>query len=212
VVGPTPPGVMVCVMPESALPSTRSIGTWTLVAFMIAASLFAESSSLARSAQSDSGQGLGSIDEYEQTAASSAEDYESSVLGLAVRNDTQWFGHNSWLEHDRWVSGVEILHVTPGSPGAAAGLQGSRAGMLQMGLLVTGFVASAFFPPAMVGLMALREATEPHEMIIAVDGRRTCDVLDFEAALAKAAAGEVVYLTVVRHDQREQVPLTLPHQ
>ena len=62
----------------------------------------------------------------------------------------------------------------------------------------------------MVGLMALSKAAEPHEMIIAVDGRRTCDVIDFEQSLDKVAAGEVVYLTVVRHERREQIRLALP--
>jgi S1-C subfamily serine protease len=63
-----------------------------------------------------------------------------------------------------------------------------------------------------VGVIALSKAAEPHEMIIAVDGKRTCDVIDFEEALAKAAAGEVVYLTVVRHKRREQIHLALPVQ
>lgn len=77
---------------------------------------------------------------------------------------------------------------------------------------MTGFVASAFFPPAMMGMVALSKAAEPHEMIIAVDGKRTCDVIDFEEALEKTGAGGVVYLTVVCHDQREQIRLALPAQ
>jgi hypothetical protein len=71
---------------------------------------------------------------------------------------------------------------------------------------------SAFFPPAVMGVMALSKAGDAHEMIIAVDGKRTCDVIDFEEALEKAEAGEVVYLTVVRHDRREQIRLALPVQ
>jgi len=202
---------MVCVMPESALPTTRSIATWTLAARLIAAAAFATSASLARAAP-NSGQGLGSVDEYEQTAPSSADGYENPLLGLAVRNETEWFGHSSRLEPGRWVSGVEILQVAPGSPGDVAGLQGSRPGVLQVSLLMTGLVASAFFPPALVGVIALSKAAKPHELIIAVDGTRTCDVIDFEEALEKAAAGEVVYLTVVRQDRREQIRLALPVQ
>jgi len=82
--------VMGCVMPESAIPTTRSIGTWTIAACLIAAVVFAEGASLARADQADSGQGLGSVDEYEQTATPSSEDYESPELGLAVRNETEW--------------------------------------------------------------------------------------------------------------------------
>jgi S1-C subfamily serine protease len=199
-------------MPESALLTTRFIATWTLAAWLIAVAAFADSASLARADPSDSGQGLGSVDEYEQSAPPSADGYESPVLGLAVMNQTEWLGHSRWLEHGRWVSGVEILKVTPGGPGDSAGLQGSRLGVLQATILMTGFVASAFFPPAMMGMMALSKAVEPHEMIIAVDGKRTCDVIDFEEALEKAEAGEVVYLTVVRHDRREQIRLALPVQ
>jgi S1-C subfamily serine protease len=82
--------------------------------------------------------------------------------------------------------------------------------VLRSTILVTGFVAAAFFPPAMMGVIALSKATEPHAMIIAVDGKRTCDVIDFEEAVEKAEAGEVVYLTVVSHGRREQIRLALP--
>lgn len=199
-------------MPESALPTTRSIGTWTIAACLIAAVVLAKGASLARADQADSGQGLGSVDEYEQTATPSAEGYESPALGLAVRNETEWLDQSEWLKHGRWISGVEILKVAPGSPGDVAGLQGSRPRALQMVLLMTGFIASAFFPPAMMAMIALTKAAEPHEMIIAVDGKRTCDVIDFEEALGTAEAGEVVYLTVVRHARREQIRLDLPVQ
>jgi hypothetical protein len=82
--------------------------------------------------------------------------------------------------------------------------------VLRSTILVTGFVAAAFFPPAMMGVIALSKATEPHAMIIAVDGKCTCDVIDFEEAVEKAEAGEVVYLTVVSHGRREQIRLALP--
>ena len=55
----------------------------------------------------------------------------------------------------------------------------------------------------MVGMIALSKAAEPHVIIIAVDGKRTCFVIDFEEALGTAEAGEVVYLTVIRHDRRD---------
>jgi len=110
---------------------------------------------------------------------------------------------SEWLKHGRWVSGVEVVKVAPGRPGDVAGRQGSRPGVLQMALLMTGFIASAFFPPAMVGMIALSKAAEPHVIIIAVDGKRACFVIDFEEALGTAEAGEVVYLTVIRHDRRD---------
>jgi S1-C subfamily serine protease len=109
-----------------------------------------------------------------------------------------WLGHSRWLEYGRWVSGVEILAVIPGSPGEAAGLQGSRPGVLHTTILMTGLLATAFFPPAMMGVIALNKAAEPHEMIIAVDGKRTCDVTDFEEAIQKAEVGEVVYIETLQ--------------
>jgi len=77
---------------------------------------------------------------------------------------------------------------------------------------MTGLLAGSFFPPAIIGVIALSKAVEPNEMIIAVDGKRTCDVIDFEEAIEKIEPGEVVYLTVVRHSRREQVRLALPIQ
>ena len=197
-------------MPESALPATRFIATWMLAAWLIAATAFAGGATLARA---DSEQGLGSVDEYEQGAPTPAVGYQNPLLGIEVKNGTEWLGHSRWLERGRWLSGVEILTVTPGGPGEAAGLQGSRRGNLQTTLLLmTAFLASVFFPPAVLDVMALSKAAEPHEMITAMDGKRTCDVIDFEETLETAEAGEVVYLTVVRHDRREQIRLALPVQ
>ena len=54
----------------------------------------------------------------------------------------------------------------------------------------------------MMGVMALSGLGESHQTIIAVDGDRTRDVTDFEEAIEKAEAGEVVYLTVVSGGRR----------
>jgi hypothetical protein len=176
----------------------------------MAAIMIAGGATLARADQTDSGQGLGSVAEYEQTAPLAAGGYESSLLGIAVENQTEWLGQSPWLEHGRWVRGVEILMVKPGSPGEVAGLRDSRSGAIKTTLLITGFLVAAFFPPAVIGVIALSKAAESHEMIIAVDGNRTCDVTDFEEAMRKVETGEVVYLTVVRHGRREQIRLALP--
>jgi hypothetical protein len=128
---------------------------------------------LARADQTDSGQGLGSVDEYEQSAPLAAGGCESPLLGIAVENQTEWLRHSRWLEHGRWVKGAEILTVESGSPGEVAGLRGSHLGAVQTTLLITGVLAAAFFPPAVMGVIALSKAAEPNEMIIAVDGKRT---------------------------------------
>ncbi|MFZ1121626.1 MAG: hypothetical protein WAN81_15485, partial [Candidatus Binataceae bacterium] len=116
-------------------------------------------------------------------------------------------------EHGRVVSGVEILTVIPGSPAGAAGLQGSSPGTLRTTVLFIGMVAgAAFFPPAMLAVMVLSKIGEPHETIIAVDGERTRNVTEFEEAIEKADAGEMVYLTVVSSRRREQIRVALPVQ
>ena len=58
--------------------------------------------------------------------------------------------------------------------------------------------------------MALSKAAETHKMIVAVDGKRTSNVTDFEEAIENAGPGEVVYLTVVRRGERQQIRLALP--
>jgi S1-C subfamily serine protease len=93
-------------------------------------------------------------------------------------------------------------------------LQGRRhRGVFFQTSLTIGILATAaFFPPAMLCVMALSGIGESHETIIAVDGERTRDVTDFEEAIEKAKAGEVVYLTVVTGGRREQIRVALPVQ
>ena len=66
--------------------------------------------------------------------------------------------------------------------------------------LTVGILAGAiFFPPAMLGMIALEQSGvgQSHELIIAVDGQRTRNVTDFEEAIGKAEAGALfVILTV----------------
>jgi S1-C subfamily serine protease len=179
----------------------------------MAAVVLAGGATLARANQTASQQGLGSVDDYEQQSdPRTGHGYESPLLGIAVKNETEWLGQSRWLGRGGWISGVEILTVDPGSPGEAVGLRGSHRGVLHTTVLITGLLMTALFPPAMMGVLALSKAVEPHEMVIAVDGERTYDVTDFEEAIEKAEAGEVVYLTVVRHGRREQIRLALPIQ
>ena len=79
-------------------------------------------------------------------------------------------------------------------------------------LFIGMLAGAALFPPALMAVMALSKIGEPHETIIAVDGERTRDVTEFEEAIEKADAGEVVYLTVVSGGRREQIRVALPVQ
>jgi hypothetical protein len=192
---------------------SRLIAIWTIAGWLIAGIVFAAGATTATAGQTASGQSLGSTRDYVQSDPRShvqsdpADPYESPLLGIAVQSRTVG------LEHGRFVSGVEILTVIPGSPGGAAGLQGSSPGVFRMTALFIGMLAgAALFPPAMMAVMALSKIGELHETIIAVDGERTRDVTDFEEAIEKADAGQVVYLTVVSGGRREQIRVALPVQ
>lgn len=197
-----------CVMPRLVFP--RCAGG-LIAGWLIAAIMFAVGASAATPGQTGSGQDLGSTHDYMQTNPGPyvQEDpsaaYEIPFLGIAVQSETVG------LEHGRVARGVEIVTVVPGSPAGAADLQGSSPTTVRSMVLFIGMVAgAALFPPAMLGVMALSKIGEPHQVIIAVDGERTRNVTEFEDAIEKADAGEVVYLTVVSRGRRKQIRVTLP--
>jgi S1-C subfamily serine protease len=195
---------------------SRLIARWTIAGcWLIAGIVFAGSATADTAGQTASEQGLGSAQDYVQSYQDSyvrsypdfVDTFESPLLGIAVKSGA------SWLERGSQVTGVEILTVAPGSPGATAGLQGSGPGVVHTTALLLGMLAAAaFFPPAMIGVMTLSGIGQAHETIIAVDGERTRDVTGFEEAIEKAEAGEVVYLTVVSGGRREQIRVALPVQ
>ena len=192
----------------------RLIATWTIVGCLIAGIVVTTVATTAAAGQTGWDRGLGSADDYERSNPDpymrrnpDIEDIDvSPQLGIVVGSGT------GMLEHGREVSGVEILEVLPGSPARAAGLQGRlRHGALFHAAVTIGMLATAAtFPPAMIGVMALNGNGESHATIIAVDGERTRDVTDFEKAINKAEAGEVVYLTVVSGGWRKQIRVALP--
>ena len=106
---------------------------------------------------------------------------------------------------------MEIVGVVPGSLGAAAGPKGREQ---RVQTLVTAgiLVASTIFPPAIpaVAVLGSSEIGEFHEFLIAVDGVRIHDVIEFGEALNQAEPGEIVYLTIVVDSQRKQIQLVLP--
>jgi S1-C subfamily serine protease len=148
---------------------------------------------------------LGSANDYVKNTPDSSNIYEIPLLGIEVDNGTDS------LKGEHPVSGVEVLSAVPSGPGAAAGLQGRREGV-QTALTVGILAGALFFPPAILGVMALEQSElgRSHELIIAVDGQRTHDVTDFGEAIEKVEAGEFVYLTVLSHGQREQLRVELP--
>jgi S1-C subfamily serine protease len=190
---------------------SRLVAICTIASCLITGIVFAAGKTTTTATQIVSARGLGSVDDYMQSKSyepSNPDDpYKSALLGIGVKSGT------GELEDGRTARGVEILTVISGSPGGAAGLQGSSPGALRGTALFIGMVAgAALFPPALMLVMALSKIGEPHETIIAVDGERIRDVTEFEEALEKADAGEVVYLTVVSGGRREQIQVALPVQ
>ena len=176
-------------MPQWASPAGRFIAARTLAAWLFASAVFAAGASPTQADPAAPAQSLGSVYEYEQSAPPPSDGYGTSLLGIEVKNQREWFGRSRLLEYGRWVNGVEIVgggSRQSGRRGWPAGL--SPWGLLQTTVLVAGLLAAGFFPPAMMGVMALSKAAETHAMIVAVDGKRTSNVTDFEEAIENAGA------------------------
>ena len=198
-------------MADASLPGSvlrgRSgrVAVLSIAAALMAAIVVGSGAKMATAGQSVSEPSVGSANDYVKNAPDLANAYEIPLLGIEVNN-----GADSLKDGHR-VSGVEVLSAMPRGPGAAAGLQGRRAA-LQTALTVGILAGAVFFPPAMLGMIALQQSGvgQSYDLIIAVDGQRTRDVTDFEEAIEKAEAGEFVYLTVLSHGEREQLRAELP--
>ncbi len=148
---------------------------------------------------------LGSVDDYVRSAPDFSNTYEAPLMGMEVSN--------GWgeLKSGRLLSGVAVLTVSPDGPSAAAGIRSRRAAV-RTALTIALSAAALFFPPAIVGVMAVQQSSwgESHDLIIAVDGQRTRNLDDFRRAIGEAEAGEIIYLTVVSEGRRNQVRVELP--
>jgi S1-C subfamily serine protease len=183
---------------QPARPAARAIACWAVVLALTAWA------STAKAADINSERHLGSVDDYSSTDPDPTEAFEIPQLSIVVRNG------ESKLQGSYETEGVEVVGVIPGGPGAVAGLKGKRR-QVQTIMTVGLLAASMFFPPAVMGLAVLESSGvgESREFIIAVDGIRTHDITDFEAALSRAEPGEIVYLTVVSNSQRKQLQVPI---
>ncbi|HJU28705.1 MAG TPA: PDZ domain-containing protein, partial [Candidatus Binataceae bacterium] len=67
-------------------------------------------------------------------------------------------------------------------------------------------------PPAVVAVPILDQVHvgESYDLIVAVDGSRVTNFLDFEDRMRDVRPGEIVYLSIVRDGNRVQVPVHVP--
>jgi S1-C subfamily serine protease len=130
---------------------------------------------------------------------------EVSLLGLELRGDQRK------LKSGAFANGLLIVAVAKGGPAANAGLEALQEMPKQVlaGLAVTG---SMVFPPAIILLPVLASLPigRDGDLIIAVDGSRVSNVLDFEDDIRGAQPGEIVYLTILRAGARLQVRVLIP--
>jgi S1-C subfamily serine protease len=141
-----------------------------------------------------------SLDEYIQGGT-----IEVSPLGLKLRQDRRE------LKSGESAKGLLIVAVTKESPAANAGLKAVQEAPRQMlaGIAVAGSIA---FPPAIIllPLFASLPIGQDGDLIIAVDGSRVRNVLDFEDAVHDAQPGQIIYLTIIRDGSRRQVQINIP--
>jgi S1-C subfamily serine protease len=141
-----------------------------------------------------------SLDEYMKGGA-----LEVSPLGLELRQDQRE------LKSGESAKGLLIVAVTKGSPAANAGLKAGQEAPRQVltGIAVAG---SMVFPPAIIllPLFASLPIGQDGDLIIAMDGSRVRNVLDFEDAIHDAQPGEIIYLTIIRDGSRLQVQVNIP--
>jgi len=129
----------------------------------------------------------------------------SSSIGVEVREDQRK------LQSGEQAAGLLIIGVTSGSPAAKAGLHAhtDTARNVLEGAAVAG---SMVFPPAvlLIPILANVPVGDSYDLIIAVDGWRVTNFIEFEDRMRDLQPGEIVYLTVVRDGKRLQVPVQVP--
>lgn len=150
-------------------------------------------------------QGIGSIEQYNRDDWDSEDvEFQIPLIGISVSNTL------GKLASGQPLRGLGVIAVKDGGAAAAAGVHGERAAL--RATLVGVFLAgSMVFPPAALAAVLVEESGlgEPRDLITAVDGARTHDVVEFENALARAEVGEIVYLTIVRDGLRQQIRVKL---
>ena len=123
-----------------------------------------------------------------------------SVFGIAMRVETR--------KAEKEIQGLLVVDITPGTPGAVAGLHPFRQPVRDL-LSGVGMLATMAFPPAavVVPIMESVPLGEAYDLIIGVDGSRVTNFVDFYDCVRAAQPGEIVYLNVLRNGHRIQLAM-----
>ena len=151
-------------------------------------------------------QALGSVKDYVSGDPYAVGENEDQVPALRI----EVANGESKLTGGPRVTGIKVISVDQGGPAAIAGLQSERM-IARTALTAALVVGGMIFPPAMFVAMLAQQSDvgESHDLIIAVDGERTRNILDLQDALGRARDGEIVYLVVVRAGRRQCVAVRL---
>ena len=130
---------------------------------------------------------------------------QDPLLGLTLREDQRN------LKSGGSPTGLLVVAVRERGPAANAGLAGRREAPKDI-LTAIIVIGSMFFPPAMMLLPIanLLSFELGGDLIIAADGTRVSNLLDYQNEMRDAEPGEIVYLTIVRKSMRKQVAVPIP--
>jgi hypothetical protein len=133
------------------------------------------------------------------------EDNVIAPLGVEVREDQRK------LKSGESAIGLLIVSVSSGSPAAKAGLH-SHTDVTRNVLEGAAVAGALVFPPAVLlaPIIASVPLGESYDLIIAVDGWRVMNLVEFTDRLRELQPGEIVYLSIIRDGSRLQVPVQIP--
>jgi hypothetical protein len=133
------------------------------------------------------------------------EDNVISPLGVEVREDQRK------LKSGETPTGLLIVSVTSGSPAAKAGLH-AHTDTTRNVLGGAAIAGALVFPPVVLlaPIIASVPLGESYDLIIAIDGWRVMNFVEFEDRLHDLQPGEIVYLSVIRNGSRLQVSVKIP--
>jgi S1-C subfamily serine protease len=187
------------------LPISKFLPLFVLMTIAVPAVFAGEVIGAAAGSASQS-QALGSVKDYVISDPYVVGENEDQVPALRI----EVANGESKLTRGPSVTGIKVISVDQDGPAAIAGLQSERM-IARTALTAALAVGGMVFPPAMFVaiLVSQGDVGESHDLIIAVDGERTRNIIDLQDALDRAHDGEIVYLVVVRAGHRQCVAVRL---